>query len=327
MSKNKAKYPSSAAVLYLIVKVVCDLTTKQLKAFSAFKKKYTEAYIDAILQSLADAEKMPNNNSRQAKQGDKRTTLKELNVGICQLFQKLLLYIEEGFDESRWADMRKGAGADFYEAASASNWKASKTMQEMAIDFMNEYPAELANGDMPDGFAANFGEQNVAFLAALVLFSTGKNTASEGTGDKLTANNNLYKRIQSLMKDGRRIFAGNAVMEKEFSYAAQKQLLGGDGKTGFRFSLKEAGTLVAIETASIEFLPSGDVFDEVADGVVLVHLPELKDREAYNYLLTAPGYEEVAGALKADTGVMHRVDLILKKAMMSPVLGEVKKVS
>ena len=317
-TKNKQKYPGTAAVLYLIVKIVCGLAGKQLTAFSNFKKKYTQAYLDAIAASLAAAEKMPNNKSRQAQQSDKRGALANVNTVICDLFQKLLLYIEDGFDESRWADMRKLAGADLYGAAGTDNWKASKEMQEMATDFMAKYPDELANGDMPDDFAANFGTQNTAFLSALLNFSTGKNENSGEAVDKLAANNDLYKSIQSLMRDGRRVFANDVAMQKQFSYTAQKKLLGGDAKTGFRFALREEKTLVAVTTASVEFLPSGDAFDEVSgEGVLLVHLPELKDKESYSYLLTAPGYEEVAGTLAATTGVMHRVDLILKKAVMS----------
>ena len=318
MKQSNRKYPSSAAVLYLIVQVMCDLAVKRLKDFSKLKKKYTQEFFDGILQNLAAAEAMPNDSSRKGVQSDKRTGLEALNGTICGLFQTLLLYLEEGFDESRWTDMKQVAGGDFYEAAADNNWKASKTMQEMAIDFMETYEAELINGDMPGDFAGNFGEQNVAFLAALLVFSTGKNTTGEEAADKLTANNNLYKQLSGVMRDGKRIFVNNAAMFTEFSYAAQKRKLGGEGKTGFRFSLLVKDTLVPVTTASVAFLPGGDVFDEVSKkGVLLVHLPELKKRESYKYILTAPGFEEMSGELVADTGVMHRVDLVLTPEVMS----------
>ena len=317
MKQNKAKYAGSAAVLYLIVKVVCDLAVKQLKDFSKLKKKYTQAFFDDILKSLSAAEAMPNNSARKGVQSDKRTGLEELNVIICALFQTFLLYIEEGFDESRWEDMKQVAGGDYYEAAAKETWKASKTMQEMAIAFMTKYAVELALGEMPSDFATNFTTQNKAFLDALLLFSTGKSTTGEETADKLTANNDLYKRIAGVMRDGKRIFANDAALYKQFSYAAQKKLLGGQGKTGFRFSLKVADTLVPVTAASVEFLPSGDVFTEVnEEGVLLVYLPELKKDDVYKYLLTSPGMEELAGELVAETGVMHRVDLILKPEVM-----------
>ena len=80
------------------------------------------------------------------------------------------------------------------------------------------------------------------------------------------------------------------------------------------------------ETASVRFLPSGEVFDEVnEDGLMLMHLPELKEG-ACTYLLIAPGYKDVKGTLVADTGVMHRVDLILKKEVMSAVPSRADKV-
>ncbi len=317
MKKNAAKYPGSQAALYLIVNVVCQLASKQLKAFADFKKKYTQEFIDAILASLKAAEALPNRDSRQGKQSIRRTTLENVNVSICNLFQMLLLYIEDGFEASQWADMRLMAGAGYYEAARKNGWAASKTMQEMAMEFMATYAADLAKGDMPDDFAANFAVQNEAFLAALLDFSTGKNIKSEGTTDKLTANNDLYVRIQALMRDGRRIFSGNETMMSQFSYDVQLRLVSGQGDTGFRFKLQEAETLVPIQTASVRFLPSGDVFDEVnEEGILLAHLPELKEG-SYSYMLQCPGYEEVKGELAADTGVMHRVNLVLKPMAMS----------
>lgn len=318
MKENKAKYPGSTAVLYLIVQIVCDLAGKRLKEFGKLKKKYTQAFFDSILEDLNEAEEMPNNSSRQGVQSDKRTGLAEVNETICGLFQTLLLYIEEGFDKSRWKDMKQVAGGDFYEAAAKNDWKASKTMQEMAILFMAKYVAELVKGEMPDDFAAGFGELNTSFLEALLNFSTGKNTTKEEGQNKMTLNNELYDRIQGVMRDGRRIFINDEALYKQFSYAAQRKLLGGQGATGFRFSLKVSETMVPVTAAQVEFLPSGEVFSEVNEkGVMLVHLPELKKGEVYRYLLTSPGFEEVAGELKAHTGVMHRVDIVLKKALMS----------
>lgn len=120
------------------------------------------------------------------------------------------------------------------------------------------------------------------------------------------------------MKDGRYIYKKNPIKAEQYSYAAQARLVGKPGKTGFRFSLKVADTLVPVKMVSVQFLPSGEVFEDVNEkGVLLVHLPELKKGETYKYMLTAPGYEEMAGELVATTGVMHRVDLILKKAVMS----------
>ena len=329
MSKRKSKYPGTEAALYLIVSVVCGLCLAQLKAFSNFKKRYTKEYIDDILASLKIAEAMPSISGRQGKQKSQRTTLQKLNQELCSLFQKLMLYMEAGFDESLWLEKRMAAGGDQYEAAKGNNWKASKTMQELAIAFMNDYAAELAAGDMPANFAADFAEKNGVFLATLVDYGTSKNTTVEDTADKLDANNALYTRIQTVMKDGRRIFEGDEVMMEQFSYMAQLRKWGGMGDTGFRFSLKEADTLVPVTTASVSFLPSGLDFsmEEEETGVILVYLPELKKDELYSYLLTAPGYEEMAGTLVATTGVMHRVDLILKKAAMSvdPSSGDVKK--
>ena len=129
------------------------------------------------------------------------------------------------------------------------------------------------------------------------------------------------------MEDGKEIFEGVPEVAEQFSYRWLMKKLGGPTGTGFRISLKEEGTLVAIPTASMQFLPTGAIFDEIEDGVMRVHLPELKDKEPYSYLLTAPGYEEMAGTLVAHTGVMHRVNLVLKKAVMSAMPDGAQKVS
>ncbi len=330
MSKRKAKYPGTEAALYLIVSVVCGLCLKQLKAFSAFKKRYTEDYLNDLLASLKIAEAMPGIDGRQGKQKSRRTTLRKLNRGQCSQFQKLLLYIKSGFDESLFAEKRTEAGGDYYDAAQDNNWKASKTMQELAIAFMSDYAAGLAEGDMPANFAANFTTQNGVFLSTLVDYGTGKNTTKGETADKMDANNDLYTRTQTIMEDGRRIFEGNDVMMEQFSYAAQLRKWGGMGDTGFRITLREEDTLVPVTTASISFLPGGlDVSKkEEETGIMLVNLPELKTGQFYSYLLTAPGYDEIAGTLVATTSVMHRVDLILKKSIMSidPSSDDVKKI-
>lgn len=131
------------------------------------------------------------------------------------------------------------------------------------------------------------------------------------------------------MKDGKQIFEGNPTLQEQFSYHAQLVKLGGMGDTGFRFSLREEGTLVPVPTASVSFLPSGLPFsiENEETGVILAYLPELKKDEVYNYMLPTPGYEEMVGTLVADTGVMHRVDLILKKATMSVEPSQSQNVS
>ena len=137
----------------------------------------------------------------------------------------------------------------------------------------------------------------------------------------LRRTNDMYQRIMGMMDDGKEIFVDDPDMVNQFTYRWLMRKLGGQGDTGFRFSLKEADTLVPVTTASVSFLPSGAEFliDEEESGVILVHLPELGKGETYSYILIAPGYEEMKGVLVADTGVMHRVNLILKKEAMSAV--------
>ena len=84
-----------------------------------------------------------------------------------------------------------------------------------------------------------------------------------------------------------------------------------------------------VTTAAVSFLPTGLDFsiEEEETGMILVYLPELKKDDSHRYMLITPGYGEMAGVLVADTGVMHRVDLILKKEAMSALPSvEVKKI-
>lgn len=312
-------YAGTERVLYLIVAMVCKLCLKQLKDFSDFKAKYTTEYINAILENLSVVKALPSFESRQGDQGVLRKKMVKQNKLICRYFQRLLRYMTDGFDEDQMADMRRAAGGNLYDAARGNNWKASSDMQSNMSQFMVKYNVELTKGGMPAGFAQAFADDSAVFANLLDEFGTDKTSSGKDTQDKLTENNKLYKRIMNVMDDGKEIFVDDAAMVEQFSYRWLMMKLGGQGDTGFRFSLKAEGTLVPVTTASVSFLPSGSVFsiEEDETGLIPVYLPELKKDEFYSYLLTAPGYEEMAGTLVADTGVMHRVDLILKKAVMS----------
>ena len=325
---TKPLYPSRQEVLYLVVPKVCAICKEDLKDFYGFKKKYTQTFLDALEGAALDAQNMPNAKTRTSKQSLKHNSVEETNVSICEQFQDLLQYVEDGFEEKDLKDIRVLAGGDYYEAAANENWEASKTMQRMAIELMNTYPTELAKGFMPDEFAADFTELSGEFGKELTAMLMGKSTKKQQAGTKIEANNGVYKRLQALMKDGRKLYKKNKLKASQYSYAAQARMVGGAGNTGFRFSLKMEDTLVPVKEATISFLPSGEVFGDIDDkGVMLVHLPELKKDESYQYMLTSPGCEEMVGELIANTGVMHRVDLILKKAVMSVEGSSDEKVS
>ena len=171
---------------------------------------------------------------------------------------------------------------------------------------------------MPDGFAADFGTLSVAFGDELAAMLMGKTTKVAQAGTKIEANNGVYKTLRAMMKDGRKIYKKNPLKRSAYSYSAQAKLVGSAGKTGFRFCLVMERTMVPVQAATVSFLPSGEVFGDVSKkGVLLVHLPELEKGDTYQYMLTAPGCEEVVGELVATAGVVHRVDLVLKKAVMS----------
>lgn len=326
--KRKQLYQSSERVFYLIVAQVCKTCLKQMKDFSHFKAKYTAEYVNAILQNLAVVKAMPSYESRTVDQKTLRKSLITQNKSICRTFQRLLRYMKDGFEPGQLEDMRRAAGGDLYEAAAGKNWKASSDMQADMSLFMKKYETELVRGGMPDDFAPVFAELSTSFANTLEGFGTDRTTAGQETKTKLDANNGLYQQIRDVMDDGREIYYDNPPMMEQFSYQWLAVKLGGQGDTGFRFSLAEAGTLVPLTRATVSFLPSGLDFSIGEEaGVIPAYLPELKKNEFYNYLLTAPGYEEVAGTLVATTGVMHRVDLVLKRAVMSVEVGsDVKKI-
>ena len=113
----KPLYPGREEVLYLVAPKICELVREDLTTFSGFKKKYTEAFLDGLVQATLNAQQMPNAKSRRSKQRLKRSSLAGTNVTICSLFQDLMQYVEDGFAEKDQKDIRALAGADYYAAA------------------------------------------------------------------------------------------------------------------------------------------------------------------------------------------------------------------
>ena len=311
MEKVISNYPGKEMVLYAVTEMGCENCLSVIDKFANVKKKYTPQWVQDLLKDNAAAKLMPNLDTRQGELSARGQVVADANAIVCADFLMLMLYVNDGFDEGAIENMRKVAGAGYYTEAAGGNWKSAATMGDMMVSFIGAYPTELATGGMPDTFAEVVTEATGRFADRLKTFNDYKSTVEKETAAKVMANNGVYKRLAGMMNDGRVIFKKDATLRKLFSYTALAKKVAKPGKTGYRVALQMETSLLPVETATVTAQPGNHSFSANKKGIVLAEMPE----GTYQFVVSAPGWQPVAGEMKTHTGIMHRLKCVLKKAV------------
>ncbi len=307
MEKLVAKYPDSEETLYTVSDIVCQNCLEDLDLFAGHKKKYTLEYVNGILQWVADAEAIPNQDQRQSTQNMLRNAVAAAKNACCEGVLYFMTFIStDGFAEENIEALKKEAGDDYYPDAANDKWKATRTMNKMVLDFVKKYSKELSNAGLPDDFVASFTEKANSFSKALSSFNAYKLTAERLTAAKLTANNKAYTAVQGILVDGKYIFRNDPAKLKEYSYSGLARKVD-HKKSGFHITLTNPVTKKEIGNAVITFVESEKTFTSNENGVMDVELAA----GTYTYTITAEGYEPASGTLEVDKSVMHRLDISL----------------
>ena len=305
MEQLIARYPDAEESMYLVASMICQNCTDDLELFAGHKKKYTLEFINGILQRIAAAEEMPNQDQRQSAQSMLRNAVAAAKENCCDLFLYLITFITtDGFRAEDIEALKKEAGEDYYADASNDNWKALRTLNRMVPVFVKKYASALAKADLPDEFVAGFVAKATVFSNALAAFNNYKVTAERLTAAKLTANNEVYDAVQGILTDGKYIFRKDVAKLKEYSYGALSRKVV-HKKSGFHITLINSVTEKPVDNAVITFVQSEKTFVSNEIGVMEVELAA----GTYSYTITLSGYLPVQGILEVDKNVMHRLNI------------------
>jgi len=209
--------------------------SQQIDRFTAFKPRYTAAYVAERLSEIEQAARRPDRDKRSSQQELLRLALKAEALKSLSLWRKLQSHIEEAWSETEWASRLKAAGQGYYRDAGKMKWEACQSLMVSADSFVREHTAELqANQNMGAEFleAVNAGLQ--AYQNAYKAFLESQRFREEGTGVKREANNKLYADLNVMFSDARQIFKDDAVKLKQFVFMTLLNQVSGPGTAGLK---------------------------------------------------------------------------------------------
>jgi len=309
----KSTYPCTQQELYSVADTIYDNCMAHLAQFTAYKPKYTAAYINGTLRvNVTTAKLIPDEEMRNSVFQILRTELISLAKQCTDNFQLLKGYINDAFPKTQHKIRYDAAGQTYYADAAHENWERVVGMNSaMKLFIEAELPTLTANDNMPPAFQLTVLTDSDDFDDKYNQFKTARETSDE-TAQKITANNLVYQEVISLCDDGQRIFINNEALHKLFVFETVKKLISPPGSAGLKVHVKkqEDNTPVPNTTITIQ-APQGTPITATTDQngeATFTHI----DPAAYNGTATPPSPMNPATFTKeVNTGTSARKDIFL----------------
>jgi|SRR6185436_960800 len=258
---KKSIYPTAQSVLYDTCRIIMQNCKNNLAVFTAFSALYTLVFVDAIIAAIDAAESMPSEAARALEHKTRRQELEFLAKDCRNLWQGLKRYITKAFPEEYWEMNWTAAGWADYEQASNDNWTKVKAMMISGSQYIAAHTSELTA--MPSGYPAEFDAKMDAFSTKFDEFTQAELDARTGTDDKITANNDLYKRVIELCLDGQHIYATDDNMKEQFSFEKMSELVKPIGAAGLKGVVTkdgqpQAGLIVELENGDVSVITDAE---------------------------------------------------------------------
>ena len=109
-----ANYNCNTQELYSAARLGWDSCSEQLTDFTAFKAKYTAAFITSQLAEIDIAANLPDDQARAAKAESERITLTQIATTCLANWQKLKRYIADAFSTEQQKPNIESAGSQYY---------------------------------------------------------------------------------------------------------------------------------------------------------------------------------------------------------------------
>lgn len=247
----KANYPCTQQALYSIADTIYGNLEAQLLKFSAYKAKYTGAFITALKNKLTAAKNIPDEEMRNSAFEVLRLQLIPLNNKCAANFQLLKGYINDAYPKDQWETRYEAAGQTYYRNAKDENWEMMVGVNTAMKNFINAELANLtANNNMPAAFKNTVTADSNAFDLKYSAFKIARQTSDE-TAVKINANNGVYASVVSVCDDGQRIFADKEDTKKMFIFDVVKAIVSPPGSASLKVTVKKASDNTPVPQAVV----------------------------------------------------------------------------
>lgn len=271
MSRNKYNFKQSE--LYTIARLILSFLTEVtiLNRFTAFKGKYTPAWVTARLLQVDDAEDLPDEEARNAVHESARIQLLQMVDKALLSFRALERYIIEVVSPELQKPNIEAAGGTKYASAADSDFDACQQMLNSAVNYVSANEILLLNAglNMPPSFKLGLETLLTDFNQKHTEFLNSEASSEVQTGEKIDANNDVYEQIvTSVNADAQVIFATppDEATANQFVLEHQLFLVRGAGVAGIRVLVTDAATGNPVPGAKVNITPKPDSLETDAEG-------------------------------------------------------------
>lgn len=314
----KPDYHCSQQELYAVGRLGWNACSARISDFSAFKTKYTEAFVSERMAEISSAEELPDEMQREEDFRTLRVSLKDQATECLSFCQQLKRYIAEAYTGELTGIKLNAAGHTYYRRAAQYDWIS---MQRLLVDgsaFITENKQELiAKGHMPGPFEEKFLAARHRFDQLFSEYLGATQESELETQEKLKANNEVYRQLMSMFLDGQSIFKDDEVLRRQFTFEQVLFTSGGPGAQGIRGEFTRTD---GKPVSSGEVIISGPAGKTAAiDEKGRYECVQLPAAKGYTLTIKVAGCEEmVIHEVEITTGTMKTVNATLVSLQANP---------
>ncbi len=183
---------------------------------------------------------MPGQGNRAGRRRSMRVDLKVVQDKCLANWQQL-----KGYCEKVWKDdaaMLKAkvaeAGLGMYRSGSGSKWRETYKVLQQGLSFIDDNKTLLiAKGGMPDSFVTQYTTDIDTFNTLWNTYSSNGSENEVDTSGRTKANNDVYNTLKIMLSDGKRIYAKNPAVKKQYSFINLLRQTVYRGSAGMRIEL------------------------------------------------------------------------------------------
>lgn len=311
---SKPNYKMTQKELYSVADTMIDSLEKPatLLKFKTYKPtKYIPAFIADLRAHKKTAFLLPDDTQRSALHTTEKIILMERRDVCTGWFDYLKGYIQDkGFPQKLWKAKLKEAGLKEYNKAQNDNWEFVVDLNKKMLDFIGDYPTELAAGHMPLAFGADVQAGSDDFDTEYAKFKLLRETGV-ATDAKIDANNVVDADMKDLQADAHIVFKKDKAALKEFMIKVVKSLVSPPGSASLGLTIQAVGTNLMIAGAKVTIQSlTGVAMVSISDANGEVDFKSL-DPDTYKVLIEIVGKPNMNYTKEVDTGVNARMKVMV----------------
>jgi hypothetical protein len=305
----KPDYNCSQVDLYSICETGWANYQNRVAPFTAFKAFYTVPFGVTALAKVSAARLLPDVQQRGAPSESYLVTLKAEGTLVRDDFGKLKRYIDSAFEAAYRKAEYEAAGQLLFDEG--MDWDSIEELGDNMNQYITDKLATLtANQNMPAAFQGVVTGHVTAFNTTYGLYKTAEQTTAAANA-KIQANNEIYKELMDMFKDGKEIFKRDPEIAKEFTFSVLQQMIS-PGTQGLRVKVMDGQNDVPLEGAEVIWKPDGEepvFFSTLKNGVAeKIQLGAKKGK----ITVKKQGFVLQEIPTEIETGTVHRVNVTLQ---------------